>query len=67
MQITSKKSSRDEFAMQIAKEKQYKIAMFDSKFDATSLENLSLASDLKTTIASQQLRMYVQPKVDLTA
>jgi diguanylate cyclase (GGDEF)-like protein len=58
--------SRAELAMQVAKEKQYHIAVFDSKFDATSLENLSLASDLKTAIASQQLRMYVQPKVDLT-
>lgn len=57
--------SSAELAMQIAKEKQYHIAVFDSKFDASSSENLSLASDLKTAIASQQLRMYVQPKVDL--
>lgn len=57
--------SRAEIAMHVAKEKQYHIVVFDSKFDATSIENLSLASDLKTAIAGQQLRMYVQPKVDL--
>jgi diguanylate cyclase len=54
-----------EMAMHVAKAKQSGAVLFDPAFDISSQGNLSLASELRQAIATNELALYVQPKIDL--
>jgi diguanylate cyclase (GGDEF)-like protein len=57
--------SRAELAMYAAKQRQCGSLVYDAQLDAGSPESLSLLSELRQAIDGQELRLYLQPKVDL--
>jgi diguanylate cyclase (GGDEF)-like protein len=54
-----------ENAMHISKLKKTGPVIFKSEFDMSSNVNLTLASELKSAINNNQLRLFIQPKVDI--
>ncbi|HEY1091806.1 MAG TPA: diguanylate cyclase, partial [Burkholderiaceae bacterium] len=57
--------SRVELAMYAAKAKQCGSLVYHAALDAGSQESLSLMSDLRQAVGDNELRLYLQPKVDL--
>jgi predicted signal transduction protein with EAL and GGDEF domain len=58
--------SRAEMAMYAAKNTQKSIKIYDSSLDIGNEENLSLISEIRMAVEHNQLRMFVQPKIDFT-
>ena len=56
---------RAEVAMYVAKTRQSGVQVYSPELDAASSQSLSLVSDLRQAVANDDLRMYLQPKVDL--
>ena len=56
---------RAEVAMYLAKTRQSGVQVYSPELDAGSSQSLSLVSDLRQAIANDDLRMYLQPKIDL--
>jgi diguanylate cyclase (GGDEF)-like protein len=54
-----------EVAMYAAKRRQLGVLVYDTSMDTRSSASLSLLSELRQAIEQQELRLYVQPKVDL--
>jgi len=54
-----------EVAMYGAKLRQLGLQVYDTSMDTRSSASLSLLSELRQAIEQQELRLYVQPKVDL--
>jgi len=54
-----------EIAMYAAKNRQSGVVVYDPALDSGSHESLSLASELRTAVEQQQLRLWLQPKVSL--
>jgi diguanylate cyclase (GGDEF)-like protein len=59
--------SRAEMAMGVAKQQQLGIAVYEPGLDSGSEASLSLLGELRTAVEQGQLRLYVQPKVDLAS
>ena len=57
--------SRAALAMYSAKKRQTGSALYSAQLDAGSQESLSLLSELRRAVEGGQLRLYLQPKVDL--
>ncbi|QPF76840.1 EAL domain-containing protein [Roseateles sp. DAIF2] len=57
--------ARAELAMYAAKRRQSGSMVYESALDAGSQEALSLLSELRRAIELQELRLFLQPKVDL--
>ncbi len=57
--------SRAALAMYSAKKRQTGSALYSAQMDAGSQESLSLLSELRRAVEGGQLRLYLQPKVDL--
>jgi diguanylate cyclase (GGDEF)-like protein len=57
--------SRAALAMVAAKKRQTGSALYTAQMDAGSQESLSLLSELRRAVEAGQLRLYLQPKVDL--
>ncbi|MEO7852497.1 MAG: EAL domain-containing protein, partial [Rubrivivax sp.] len=57
--------SRVEVAMYAAKERQAGVTVYSPALDAGSAESLSLLSELRTAVDHDQLRLFLQPKVEL--
>jgi diguanylate cyclase (GGDEF)-like protein len=57
--------SRAELAMYAAKRRQSGSMIYEAALDAGSQEALSLLSELRRAIERQELRLFLQPKVDL--
>ncbi|MCX2863983.1 EAL domain-containing protein [Paucibacter sp. PLA-PC-4] len=57
--------ARAELAMYAAKRRQQGSMVYEAALDAGSQESLSLLGELRRAIESQELRLYLQPKVDL--
>ncbi len=58
--------SRAEIAMYAAKNTQKSIKVYESSLDIANEENLSLISEIKLAVEQNQLRLFVQPKIDFT-
>ncbi len=56
---------RAELAMYAAKSRQCGSLIYHAQLDAGSQESLSLLSELRRAIENEELRLYLQPKVDL--
>ena len=56
---------RAELAMYAAKQRQCGSLIYHAQLDAGSQESLSLLSELRRAIESDELRLFLQPKVDL--
>ena len=56
---------RAEVAMYVAKNRQSGVQVYAPELDAASSQSLSLVSDLRQAVADNDLRMYLQPKIDL--
>ena len=56
---------RAEMAMYKAKASHKHLGIYDPKQDKSSIEQASLAHDLRTAIDENQLELYYQPKLDL--
>ncbi|PXW95825.1 diguanylate cyclase/phosphodiesterase [Sphaerotilus hippei] len=54
-----------EVAMYAAKRRQLGVVLYEPSMDHRSEASLSLMSELRRAIEQQELRLYVQPKVDL--
>jgi diguanylate cyclase (GGDEF)-like protein len=54
-----------EVAMYAAKRRQLGVLVYDTSMDTRSSTSLSLLSELRQAIERDELRLYVQPKVDL--
>jgi len=52
--------------MYLAKRTQSGYALYDEKLDQNSMQRLTISSDLRAAIESDQLRLFYQPQVDLT-
>lgn len=57
--------SRAEVAMYAAKAQQVGVMVYAAALDAGSAESLSLLSELRAAVDQNQLRLYLQPRVDL--
>ena len=57
--------SRAEVAMYAAKQQQAGVLVYSPSLDAGSAESLSLLSELRSAVEQDQLRLYLQPRVDL--
>ena len=57
--------SRAEVAMYAAKQQQAGVLVYSPSLDAGSAESLSLLSELRAAVEHNQLRLYLQPRVDL--
>ncbi len=57
--------ARAEVAMYSAKELATPVVTYDPSIDAGSAQTLTLLSELRQAIANQELRLFLQPKVDL--
>ncbi len=57
--------SRAEIAMYVAKQQQAGAVMYHPGLDSTSQESLTLLSELRQAVDTHQLRVYLQPKIDL--
>jgi diguanylate cyclase (GGDEF)-like protein len=58
--------ARAEVAMYAAKAKQSGVVVYDPALDSASDESLSLLSELRTAVDHDQLRLYLQPKIQLS-
>ncbi len=58
---------RAEVAMYAAKAKQAGVIVYAPELDSASQESLSLLSELRTAVDHAQLRLFLQPKVDLAS
>ncbi|HEY9108181.1 MAG TPA: EAL domain-containing protein [Roseateles sp.] len=56
---------RAELAMYAAKTRQCGSLIYHAQLDAGSQESLSLLSELRRAVENEELRLYLQPKVDL--
>ena len=56
---------RAEVAMYAAKARQSGIVVYKPNLDSGSAESLSLLSELRTAVDHDQLRLYLQPKIEL--
>ncbi len=56
---------RAELAMYAAKTRQCGSLIYHAQLDAGSQESLSLLSELRRAVENEELRLYVQPKIDL--
>ena len=56
--------SRAELAMYAAKQRQSGSMVYDAALDAGSQQSLSLLSELRRAIEGNELRLYLQPKLD---
>jgi diguanylate cyclase (GGDEF)-like protein len=59
--------SRAEVAMYAAKSRTAGAQIYDPAVDTTSAMNLSLLGQLRHALEHQELRMYLQPKIELTS
>jgi diguanylate cyclase (GGDEF)-like protein len=57
--------SRAEIAMYGAKRKTESALLYDPRIDAGSAQTLSLLSELRQAVERQQLRLFLQPKIEL--
>lgn len=57
--------SRAEVAMYAAKERRLGMSLYEPRLDSTSAYSLSLLTELRTAVDSNQLQLYLQPKVRL--
>ena len=57
--------ARAELAMDAAKQRQCGSLIYHAQLDVGSQESLSLLSELRQAVAAGELRLYLQPKVDL--
>ena len=57
--------ARAEVAMYAAKARQSGVVVYDPALDSASDESLSLLSELRTAVDHDQLRLFLQPKVQL--
>jgi diguanylate cyclase (GGDEF)-like protein len=57
--------SRAELAMYAAKRQRSGSQVYEPRLDAGSQESLSLLGELRHAVTGQELRLYLQPKVDL--
>ena len=57
--------SRAELAMYAAKRQRNSTQLYEPRLDAGSQESLSLLSELRQAVGARELRLYLQPKVDL--
>ncbi|KNZ33343.1 MAG: diguanylate phosphodiesterase [Methylibium sp. NZG] len=58
---------RAEVAMYAAKARQSGVVVYDAAMDSASDESLSLLSELRTAVDHDQLRLFLQPKVQLAS
>ncbi len=58
--------ARAEVAMYAAKARQSGVVVYDPAMDSASDESLSLLSELRTAVDHDQLRLFLQPKVQLS-
>jgi len=56
---------RAELAMYAAKAKQCGSLIYHAQLDASSQESLSLLSELRRAVENEELRLFLQPKIDL--
>ena len=57
--------SRAEIAMYVAKQKTTGIQVYDPALDSSSTQTLSLLTELRHAVDEGQLRLYLQPKLNL--
>jgi diguanylate cyclase (GGDEF)-like protein len=57
--------SRAEVAMYAAKQQQAGMVVYTPSLDSASEESLSLLSELRAAVQQGELRLYLQPKIDL--
>ncbi|WP_306564859.1 bifunctional diguanylate cyclase/phosphodiesterase [Aquabacterium sp.] len=57
--------SRAEIAMYVAKRQQAGVVVYHPGLDSTSEESLTLLSELRQAVDTHQLRVFLQPKIDL--
>jgi len=57
--------ARAELAMYAAKQRRCGHLIYDPALDAGSQESLSLLSELRRAVEQKELRLYLQPKIDL--
>jgi diguanylate cyclase len=57
--------SRAELAMYAAKQQQSGTVIYHPGLDSTSEESLTMLSDLRHAVDNHQMRLFVQPKIDL--
>jgi diguanylate cyclase (GGDEF)-like protein len=57
--------NRAEVAMYSAKQKTGSAQVYDAAIDASSARSLSLLSELRRAVENDELRLYLQPKIDL--
>jgi len=58
--------SRAEIAMYVAKRKTTGIQIYDPALDSSSTQTLSLLTELRHAVEDGQLRLYLQPKLNLS-
>lgn len=58
--------SRAEIAMYVAKRKTTGIQVYDPALDSSSTQTLSLLTELRHAVEDGQLRLYLQPKLNLS-
>jgi len=56
---------RAEVAMRAAKARAVGLLRYDPALDATSVQTLSLLSDLRQAVERHELRLFLQPKIDV--
>lgn len=54
-----------ETALSISKQRHAGVVVYDQQFDVGAQENLTMATDLKSAIQANQLRLYLQPKINM--
>ncbi len=57
--------SRAELAMYVAKRERSGSQFYEPRLDVGSQESLSLLSELRQAVGARELRLYLQPKIDL--
>ena len=57
--------SRAEIAMHAAKARTAGTLLYDSSLDSSSAQNLSLLTDLRHALEHHELRLFLQPKIDV--
>ena len=56
---------RAELALDEAKKLQFGVVVFHAGLDASSAESLSLLSELRQAVTNDELRLFLQPKIDI--
>ncbi len=59
--------SRAEVAMYAAKRRTAGAQVYEAALDSASAQNLSLLTELRTAVEENQLRLFLQPKVDVAS